>query len=283
MRPNRLRQRLDAGLPTLGTHILSAWPTLVELVGQAGNYDYVEFVAEYAPFTMHDLDNLGRALEVAGLAGMIKVEQTMWTHQTMRAIGSGFQAILFADVRTVEDTKAAVAAVRAEVPNPRRGRGLLGVGLRRDVGTFREAGSAAYVEALDEAVVVLMVEKRECVEDLEAILSVPGVDMVQFGPADYAQSSGHAGDWTHAEVRAAETKTIELALKKGLHPRVEIGDPSQAARYMEMGVKHFCMGWDVGILHNYWRTNGETMTALLAGAPAPAKPKKAKRPAGNYR
>jgi len=283
MRPNRIRQRLDAGLPTLGTHILSAWPTLVELVGQAGNFDYVEFVAEYAPFTMHDLDNLGRALEVAGLAGMIKVEQTMWTHQTMRAIGSGFQSILFADVRTVEDAKAAVAAVRAEVPNPRRGRGLLGVGLRRDVGSFREAGSVAYVEALDAAVVVLMVEKRECVEDLEAILSVPGIDMVQFGPADYAQSSGHAGDWTHAEVVAAETKTIELALKKGVHPRVEIGDPSQAARYMEMGVKHFCMGWDVGILHNFWRNNGETMAALLAGEPAKSKPKKAKRPVGNYR
>ena len=76
MRPNQLRQRLDAGQPTLGTHILSAWPTLVELVGQAGNYDYVEFTAEYSPFTMHDLDNLGRALELAGLVGMIKAEQT---------------------------------------------------------------------------------------------------------------------------------------------------------------------------------------------------------------
>lgn len=281
MRPNRLRQRLDAGLPTLGTHILSAWPTLVELIGQAGNYDYVEFVAEYAPFTMHDLDNLGRAFEVAGLAGMIKVEQTMWTHQAMRAIGSGFQSILFADIRTVEDARACVAAVRAETLKPRHGQGLLGVGLRRDVGTFREAGSAAYVQALDEAVVVFMVEKRQCVEDLDAILSVPGVDMVQFGPVDYAMSTGHAGDCAHAEVRAAERKTIETALKKGIAPRVEIGEPSQAAPYLEMGVKHFCMAWDVGILHNFWRDNGAVMAALLAGE-KPA-PKKAKRPAGNYR
>jgi len=34
----------------------------------AGNYDYVEFTAEYAPFHMHDLDNLGRALELKILA-----------------------------------------------------------------------------------------------------------------------------------------------------------------------------------------------------------------------
>ncbi len=285
MRPNRLRQRLDAGQPTLGTHVLSAWPTLVELVGQAGNYDYVEFTAEYGPFTMHDLDNLGRALELAGLAGMIKVEQTQWTHQAMRAIGSGFQSVLFADVRTVEDARVCVAAVRAETLNPRRGKGLLGVGMRRDVGTLRESGSPAYVEALDHAVVAIMVEKRQCVEDLDAVLSVPGIDMVQFGPADYAMSIGKAGEWGHANVRKAEQLTIETALKKGIHPRIEISEPSEAERYLKMGVKHFCIGWDVEIVHTFWRTRGESMHDLLAGVAG--KPKKAKhgptRPVRGYR
>jgi 2-keto-3-deoxy-L-rhamnonate aldolase RhmA len=265
MRPNRLRQRLDAGQPSLGTHILSCWPTLVELVGQADAYDYVEFTAEYGPFTMHDLDNLGRGLELAGLAGMIKVEQTQWTHQAMRAIGSGFQSVLFADVRTVADARACVAAVRAETPAPRRGQGLLGVGMRRDVGTIREAGTPAYVEALDNAVVAIMVEKRQCVEDLDAILSVPGIDMVQFGPADYSMSIGRAGQLSHPDVRKAEQKTIETALKKGIHPRAEISEPSEASRYVEMGVKHFCIGWDVDILHGYWRTRGQAMQDLLVG------------------
>src|SRR5262249_38782383 len=114
MRPNRLRALLNDNKPSIGTHLLSTWPTLVELVGCAGNYDYVEFTAEYAPFGMADLDNLGRALELKNLTGMIKIEQTQYTHQAMRAIGSGFQSILFADVRTVEDARSCVAAVRAE-------------------------------------------------------------------------------------------------------------------------------------------------------------------------
>ena len=50
MRRNLLRERLNAGKPTVGTHILSAWPTLVELIGHSKQYDYVEFTAEYAPF-----------------------------------------------------------------------------------------------------------------------------------------------------------------------------------------------------------------------------------------
>ena len=225
MRQNRLRALLTAGEPTVGTHLLSTWPTLVELVGQAGNYDYVEFTAEYAPFDLHDLDNLGRALELMNLAGMIKVEQTQWTHQAMRAIGSGFQSVLFADVRTVEDARACVAAVRAETPGTG---GRLGVGMRRDVGTVREAGSPAYVEALNEVVIAIMVEKRECVEDLDAILSVPGLDMVQFGASDYSMSLGLTGQTSHPEVKKAELRTIETALKKGLHPRIELADINRA-------------------------------------------------------
>ncbi len=272
MRPNRLREKLDAGLPTLGTHILSAWPTLVELIGAAGgHYDYVEFTAEYAPFTMHDLDNLGRAFELAGIGGMIKIEQGEYTHQAMRAIGSGFQSVLFADVRTVADAQAAVAAVRAETPGNRRGFGLTGVGMRRDVGTNREGGSPAYVKALDDVVVVLMVEKKECVDNLDAILAVPGIDMVQFGGSDYSMSIGHTGNRAHPDVRAAERKTIETALRLGIHPRIEIAEPEQAADYLGMGVKHFCIGWDVGILSAFWKTRGAVMQELLSAAPVAAK------------
>lgn len=290
MRRNLLRARLNAGQPTVGTHILSAWPTLVELIGHSGQYDYVEFTAEYAPFTMHDLDNLGRSFELMNMAGMIKIEQTQYTHQAMRAIGAGFQSVLFADIRSVEDAKLAVDAVRAETTMARgaRGRGRLGVGMRRDVGTVRHGGTPAYVDALNEVVIAIMVEKKSCVDDLEAILSVPGIDMVQFGASDFSMSIGKTGQYAHPDVLAAETKTIQTALRMGLHPRVELRDPSQAKRYLQMGVKHFCIGWDVRILADWWDSKGAEMRDMLkpkagkakaapkAGAKAKAKSR------GNY-
>jgi 2-keto-3-deoxy-L-rhamnonate aldolase RhmA len=268
MRINRLRALLDAGSPTLGTHLLSTWPTLVELVGQTGRYDYIEFTAEYAPFDLHDLDNLGRALELMDLGGMMKVEQSEWMHQSMRAIGAGFQSILFADVRSVEDAEYCVRCVRAETP---KAGGLHGVGMRRDVGVIREAGSPAFVKALDEIVIAIMVEKRECVENLETILDVKGIDMVQFGPADYAMSIGMPGQFQHPDVQKAQRKTIEAALKHGLHPRVELFDAAQAAPYVEMGVKHFCLGWDVSILKGWWLDHGTRLRgAVEAAASTPA-------------
>jgi 4-hydroxy-2-oxoheptanedioate aldolase len=283
MRRNLLRERLNAGQPTVGTHILSCWPTLVELIGHSGQYDYVEFTAEYAPFDMHDLDNLGRAFEVANLGGMIKIEQTQYTHQAMRAIGSGFQSVLFADIRSVEDARTAVDAVRAETTMAAgaRGRGRLGVGMRRDVGVVRHGGQPAYVEALNDVVIAIMVEKKSCVDDLERILSVPGIDMVQFGASDFSMSIGKPAQYADPEVLAAEKYTIELALKLGKNPRVELRDPGAAAKYLDMGVQHFCIGWDVRILADWWDTKGAEMRGLVEGKakPAAARPVKV---AGNY-
>ena len=273
MRRNRLRELLKAGQPSLGTHVHSSWPTIVELVGHSRMFDYVEFVAEYAPYDLYALENLGRAVDLfPHLSAMMKVEQEPRTYLAVRAIGSGIQNILFADPRTAADVEECVRAVRAEAPHVR---GRHGVGMRRDVGFVLEGGSPAFVQALDDAVVALMIEKAPAVENLEALLSVPGVDMVQFGPADYSMSIGLAGQFGHPRVREAERYVIETALKRGIAPRAEIGRPEEAKRYLDMGVKHFCIGTDVSILFDWFVQGGKAMRQILGrdteAAEAPAR------------
>jgi 2-keto-3-deoxy-L-rhamnonate aldolase RhmA len=261
MRSNRLRELLRADQPSLGTHLAGSWPGLIELVGHSRMFDYVEFVAEYAPYDLYTLENMGRAVDLfPHMTAMMKIEQEPRTYLAVRAIGSGFQNLLFADPRTVADVEECVRAVRAETP---AARGRHGVGMRRDVGYVLEIGGPTFVQALDDAVVALMIEKQSAVENLEALLSVPGVDMVQFGPADYSMSIGLAGQWKHPRVLEAEKYVITTALKKGIAPRAEIGHPTDAKKYLDMGVKHFCIGTDVSILFNWFRDNGRAMKELL--------------------
>jgi 2-keto-3-deoxy-L-rhamnonate aldolase RhmA len=266
MRPNRLRELLNAGAPTLGTHIHSSWPSIIELVGHSGMFDYVEFVGEYAPYDLYALENLGRAVDLfPHMSAMMKIEQEPRTYLTIRAIGSGIQNVLFADPRTVQDVEECVRAVRAETP---QARGKHGVGMRRDVRFVLEGGTPAFVKALDDAVVALMIEKVQAVESLEAILAVKGIDMVQFGPADYSMSLGLPGQFDHPSVREAERHVIETALKMGIAPRAEIAHPGEARRYLEMGVKHFCIGTDMCILFDWFKANGAEMKKLLGSGPA---------------
>ena len=53
--------------------------------------------------------------------------------------------------------------------------------MRRDVGFVLEGSSPALVQATQDAVVAIMIEKKQAVDDLESLLSVPSLDMVQLG------------------------------------------------------------------------------------------------------
>jgi 4-hydroxy-2-oxoheptanedioate aldolase len=141
--------------------------------------------------------------------------------------------------------------------------------MRRDVAFVLEGGTPAFVQALDDAVLALMIEKKSAVEDLPALLAVKGVDMVQFGPADYSMSLGLAGQFDHPKVREAERYVIETALKMGIAPRAEITRPEEAKKYLDLGVKHFCIGTDVSVLFDWFRSAGGAMLKNLGRKPAP--------------
>ena len=267
MRQNKLRELLKGGRPTLGTHLISRHPASVEFVGQSGMFDYVEFVAEYGSFDLHDLENLCRTAELWNLASMIKVDQEPRTFLAQRGVGAGFQSVLFADCRSADDARACIRIARPETPEDR---GIYGAAFRRMsyhlYGRPTEQIYQDYVQALRDVVVVLMIEKRGAVDQLEEILALPGVDMIQWGPADYSISVGRPGQWASPEITAVEKRVFETALRMGVPPRCEIDSPDRAKYYLDMGVRHFCLGTDLMVWFNWCRTQGEAMRRALDGA-----------------
>lgn len=259
VRPNRLRELITNGQPSVGTHLHTTWPSVVEVVGHTRRFDYVEFSGEYAPYDLHGLDNFCRAAELVGLGAMIKLDQEPRTWLAQRAIGAGFQSVLFADIRSADDAQACVRAVRPDTPD---GHGTYGAADRRHT-YWGQAGSAEYVQALKDIVVVLMIEKQSAVEALDEILAVPGVDMIQWGPADYAMSIGRPGGWADDEVKAVERDVLARCLAAGVPARAEITNPAEAREYLNQGVRHFCIGTDLHILHAWLDERGGALAELL--------------------
>jgi 2-keto-3-deoxy-L-rhamnonate aldolase RhmA len=252
MRANKLRQLLDAGQPTLCARVNTVWPDIVEIIGQTGAFDYVEFAAEYAPFTLHDLDNFCRAAELYDLSTMIKLDQDPRLYLAQRAIGSGFQSILFVDVRTVAEVEHCVRIVRPDTPEDG---GLFGAAARRFA--YSSSGHAEFSQALRDVVVAVMIEKKVAVDHLEEILAVPGLDMIQWGPSDFTMSSGLSRG--SPEVKATERRVIETALKMGVAPRIELQSLDNIEYYLDMGVRHFRIGTDMAILQRFWQENGDAL------------------------
>ncbi len=259
--PNTLRDLLNAGKPTIGTHFLFNDPDIAELIGDVGQFDYAEYVAEYSTFDMKTLYHLARAAQCGNLPLMIKLDQADQTFWAQAALGAGFKAVLYTDIRTPEDVDLALQAIRPDKPK------TLGIGGHMGVKTRRPAlaGYAdSYGDDLYDIVTAIMLEKRVALDDIDAILERSaelGVDMTQWGPSDYGFSFDERPD--AEEIRAAEERVIAKSLEYGVHPRIEIGAVEQAQRYLDLGVKHFCIGWDRFLLNQGYTELGRGLRELM--------------------
>jgi len=260
MRKNKLRELLNAGKPTVGTRAHSSWPSIAEVIGHTGMFDYVEFLAEYAPFDLFALDNFCRAVELFDMSAMIKVDAEHRGFMAQRGVGAGFQSVNFADCRSVDEVRQCLKIIRPDTPEDG---GTHGVGMRRFT-YMGYGGGPDYVQALRDVVVVVMIEKQSAVDQLDEILALPGVDMIQWGPSDYSMNVGLAGKKSDPKVKATERQVFEKALKHGVPARAEIASVDQAKYYLDMGVRHFNLGTDIGILYNWLKKNGDELRNVIS-------------------
>ena len=239
---NTFRQKLDQGLPTIGTHFLFAEPDITEMIGDTGYFDYAEFVGEYSTFDMSLLYHLARAGQCGNLPLMIKLDQAGQEFWAQVALGAGFKSVLFTDVRTAEDVDLCHAAIRPDKPN---NDARMGVKLRRPA--LSGYNTDRYGTDLDSIVSVIMIEKAVTVDNIDAVLERAkerGIDMTQWGPADFTFSKGDALRQGSNDIRHYEELVIQKSIEYDVPPRIEIGEVEQAKRYIDLGVRHFCIGWD---------------------------------------
>jgi len=256
MKENKLRHLLNNNLPSTATRLWSTWPFYMEALGTTGNFDYAEFVAEYAPYTQVDLENLARAAELHNMGTMIKLDFQGREYAAQKAVAAGFQAVLFADHRNASQVEESVKAVKPDTPT---WGGNYGCPARRFIGTQSHLNQMDHAKRLEEVVLCFMIEKAEAMRNIEEICQVPGVDMVQFGPADYSMSRGFNMQEHREETLAAEREMIQVALRHGVSPRCEIHSVESAKYYMDLGVRHFCLGDQFYILRKYWEEQGKEM------------------------
>ena len=87
--------------------------------------------------------------------------------------------------------------------------------------------------------------------------------MIQWGPADYAMSIGKPGQFGDPEVQGAHQRAIDAAMQRGIRPRVELASFEQAKPWIDMGIVDFCVGWDVRVIYQFCRREGEELAKLL--------------------
>lgn len=258
---NLLRKKLLEGSPTLSTRLHSMSPLIAEAVGALHQYDYIEFVGEYAPYDQYGMENLVRAAEVHGMASMMKADFHNRAYVAQKSIASGFQAVLFTDHTTPEQIEESIKCITPMCPQKN---GTMGYAARRWIEFQNVKTQDEYIDMVCQTVKAFMVEKKSVVDDLDSFLSVPGIDMVQFGPNDYALSAGiNMAD--HKDlIKNVEKKVILACHDHGIRPRVELNSAADAEFYLDLGVKDFSLGLEMRILQGFLEKEGDLLMDMLA-------------------
>lgn len=262
MPKNILRELLNDHLPSKATRILSTWPSITEAVASTKQFDYIEFVAEYAPCTQSDMENICRAAELHGIGTMIKIDFQNRAFVGQKAMGAGFQAVLLTDHKTAEEVEESLYFLRPDTPWDN---GRFGYPNRRWIGYTPNSPQMDYAEMVRNTVIAVMIEKKAAMDNIEEICQLEGVDMVQFGPSDYSMSCGFNMAEYQEECKEAERLMIKTALKYNVQPRCEIHSPDEAHYYIDLGVKHFCLGDELKNNMTYWQIQGEKLNEIIKG------------------
>jgi 4-hydroxy-2-oxoheptanedioate aldolase len=95
-----------------------------------------------------------------------------------------------------------------------------------------------------------MIETRQAVENIDAILDVPGIDAIYVGPSDLAFSLGKTPklDSEDAEQLGMYEVLLAACRKRGIHPGIHCGVPSYAARMIRMGFRLTTIANDSGLM-----------------------------------
>ena len=205
----RLPGLLKGNQPLFGMFVGIASPAIVEMCGHAG-FDFVIIDNEHGPASIETTEHLIRA---ARCANVIPVVRTL-EPDILRILDIGASAIQVPQVNTAEHARRVVAA--AKYP-PLGTRGAAFSPRAAGYGFF---GGPAHAKTSNEGLgVILMIETREALANLDEILTVPGIDALFIGPNDLSFSMGHSGDQKHVEVVGA----IDVAIKKIARTKVAAG------------------------------------------------------------
>lgn len=236
---NPFKRALKAGQVQVGLWSSLSSHVSVEVIAGSG-FDWLLLDTEHSP---NELPMVHHQLQAAVGGTAHPVVRVPWNDTVMlkRFLDIGAQSFLVPYVQNEAEARAAVAATRYP---PKGVRGVATASRASRFGRVKDY----FAHAEEELCVIVQLESREALANLEAIAAVEGVDGLFIGPSDLAADMGRLGEPGHPEVRAAIEDAIARIGACGKAAGFLIGDEQQARRYIALGCVVAAVGSDVGIL-----------------------------------
>lgn len=239
MRPNTLRSLITEKTPIVGGWLSIASAYLAEGAGHAG-YHCVTVDLQHGMLDFGDAVHMLQALSSTPAIPLVR-PTALNTAEIMHLLDAGAYGVICPMISTEEDARALVAACRY----PPNGRRSFGPARGKLYG-----GPDYFDKADDEVMVIPMIETASALDNIDAILSVPGVDMIYVGPNDLGLDLGEAPSAELSPGRTSEAiaHILSRATAAGKPAGIFCGTPELARRRIEEGFALVTPGNDFSIV-----------------------------------
>ncbi len=237
--PNAFKRGMAAGRPQIGLWCSLSSHYSVEALAGAG-FDWLLLDTEHSP---NDIESVLCQLQAAApypTSAVVRIPVND-TVLIKRYLDIGVQTLLIPMVNTVEEARAAVAATRYP-PD-----GVRGIASTTRANRFGRVPDYAK-RAAAEICVLVQVETRQALGNLDAIVAVEGVDGVFIGPGDLHASLGYAGEQANPAVLPIIDQALTDVNRAGKAPGILTGNQELARRWLALGSLFVAVGSDVSIL-----------------------------------
>jgi 4-hydroxy-2-oxoheptanedioate aldolase len=237
------KQELRSGSPKMGLFLNSHSPTVAEQLAFSG-YDWLLVDSQHGPMGYEKLSAMLSGISNGGAKSLVRVAGYSDRAGIQQSLDMGADGVLVPYINTADEARQAVSCTRypttgtRSVYFPQRSMNRLGL--------LGYAGGAN-----NNVVVALQVETASCIENMEEIAAVPGVDILFLGQNDLCMSMGlyekyeFPHMYTSPELAAATNKLVENARKNNVILGLFLFGTSRVGEFLEKGFTFISVGNDL--------------------------------------
>ena len=214
---NKLKSRLQNNQVTIGSWLSIPSPVVAEIMAQAG-FPWLVVDMEHSVIDLETMQAMFLAMELNKCIPLVRLSGKD-PNQAKRVLDAGAYGIIAPMVNTAEEAEMMVNSVKYP-PLGKRGVGLARAqryGMKFDdyMGHFNK-----------HSIVICQIEHKDAVENIDAILSVNGIDGIIIGPYDLSGSYGIPGELENPIIIEAEQRVMDAANRNGIPAGIHVVHPN---------------------------------------------------------
>ena len=255
LQPNRVKQTLKRGEPVIGTMMSEIRsPGFIWMLANTG-FDFVFVDMEHGTYDLPMVADMIKVARLANITPFVRVPDLAY-HLAAQALDAGAMGLMLPRVETREQVEQFVSFIKYP---PAGARGATSGRAHTDYGG---ASPQELVNHMNEhTLVILQIERKQAIENIDDLLSVPGVDVALIGPFDLTISLGEQSTGAPA-VKEAIQRVVTSGKTHGVASGIHIADSATVLEWYRKGMTMLACNSDLG----FFRAGAEqTFLALRNG------------------